>query len=337
MDVVLERGQVVESIHRVHLAAVDASGRLRAWSGDPERVTFMRSAAKPFQALPLVLDGACDALGISDEELAVCCGSHGGEEGHLATVRRLLERAGRREDQLACGPHPPMHRESEERLLARGDEILAIHNNCSGKHAGMLALARHRGWDPTGYHRLEHPVQQRMLTEVAHWTGIPTSRIRVAVDGCGVPCFALPLTAMARGLARLVAAARERDPGPVRILEAMGRHPFQVAGTGRLCTELMEASGGQVVAKVGAEGVYVAARRDGSVALALKVEDGSRRAAEVALIRALDVMDALGTEVGGRLGERARPVVHNTRGEPAAHLRPRGGPVWSADPGPVGS
>lgn len=348
-EVRLVRGGLVESVHRVHAVVTDAEGRVLASCGDPEHDTLLRSAAKPFQALPLVEDGALEAFGFGARELAIACGSHGGEPGHLSLVGEMLVRAGIVEDALACGPHAPMHGASARALAATGSSPRPIHNNCSGKHAAMLALARHHGWPLDDYHVAEHPVQVRMAAEVARWTGCPEDDLGRGVDGCGVVCFSAPLHALARGYAALMAGRDSGDPGPAAVLGAMIAHPFLVAGTGRLCTALIEAGEGSIVAKVGAEGVYGAAvrlpsggGRGGSATaaeptvagIAVKVEDGSRRAAEVALVA---VLDAIADRFGGggvpprkalpdRLLEAAgpwrRPPVPNTRGEAVAHLEP---------------
>jgi L-asparaginase II len=321
-SIVLRRESTIESRHRVHVAVTDGDGKVLARAGDPEHVTFLRSAAKPLQAVPLVEDGVVDAFGIDREALAVCCGSHGGEPGHLQAVRRLLERAGVPESALACGPHLPTWEPAAKALLREGGDPERIHNNCSGKHAGMLALARHRAWPLEGYERAEHPVQERMRAEVARWTGTRPERLRTGVDGCGVVTFGLSLREMARGFAALCAAGEGGEPGPRAVVEAMTAHPFMVAGSGRLCTRLMEASGGALVVKLGAEGVYCAADRSGRLGVAIKVEDGAMRAVGVALLHVLGSLGLLGTRAAGELAGEFRPEVRNTRGEAAALLEP---------------
>ncbi len=320
--VILRRASTQESVHRVHAAVVEAGGRRIAVRGEVDRVTYMRSAAKPFQALPLVEDGVVEALGIQADELALACGSHSGEPEHVRVAERLLARTGFDVGALACGAHPPMGGPAAAALWREGGEPGRIHNNCSGKHAGMLALVRHRGWDPRGYQAAGHPVQERMAHEIARWTGVPRGELVEGVDGCGVVCFAVPLEAMARAMGAFVQAADTGDPGPASVLGAMTEHPWMVAGTDRLCTELVEATRGRVVAKVGAEGVYCAGVRSRGLGIALKVEDGAKRAAEVALLAILDQLELLDAEAWGRL-ERWRPArVRNTRGEPAAELEP---------------
>jgi L-asparaginase II len=343
-EVRLIRGGRVESVHRVHVAVTDAEGRVLGAAGDPWREVLLRSAAKPFQALPLVEDGAAGSLGLGPRDLALACGSHGGEVGHVGQLRDVLDRLELDETALACGPHAPMHAPSARALVDAGERPGRVHNNCSGKHAGMLALARFHGWPLEGYHEAGHPVQERVAAEVARWTGVDRAALGQGVDGCGVVCFSAPLQGLARGYAALLSGAEAGEPGPSAVVGAMVAHPFLVAGSGRLCTALIEAGAGRVVAKVGAEGVYAAAVRmdhpggdpspasgflAGVVGVALKVEDGSRRAAEVALVAVLDAL----AERGGGAGRGAlpevlldagapwrRPAVLNTRGEAAAHL-----------------
>ncbi len=324
-EVVLWRGPLPESRHRVHLALVDARGRLLASSGDPELTLFLRSAAKPFQALPLVEDGLTGGeAGLTPEEVALCCGSHNAEEVHLQGVRRILDGSGLTESALECGPHPPMGEAAAQALARGGREPSPIHNNCSGKHAGMLALARARGWTTRGYRRPDHPVQRRMLEEVARWTGAPRDRIPVGVDGCGVATFGVSLRSAARAFAALEEAADGGVEGPARVVEAMADHPFMVGGTGRLCTHLMELAGDRVVVKLGAEGVYGALLRGRAQGLVLKVEDGARRACEVALATALHRLGVFTPEEANRLEGWFRRPVPNTRGEEVAWLEAAG-------------
>ena len=316
----VERGRWLESEHRVHAVVCDGAGEALAAWGDPDRVTWMRSAVKPFQALPLVEDGVVESLGLSDEELAVTCASHDGEPGHLERVAGLLRKAGLTEDALECGAHPPMGKVAARALARSGGDPRRIHNNCSGKHAGMLALAVHHGWRTEGYRDPAHPVQLRMLTEVERWTGIPKDRIGTAVDGCGVVCFAVPLRSAARGLARFVSAG-VRGEKAGRIVDVMVANPFLAAGSGRLCTKIMEVTAGRILVKVGAEGVYVAASTDGARALALKVEDGARRAAEAALMGLLHEHGLLSRGELEALEPFSAPVVWNTLGEVVGRIR----------------
>ena len=317
----------MESSHRVHAAVVDADGTMVARVGDPDRVTFFRSSAKPFQAMPLVEDGVVDRFGVTAAELAICCASHNAEEGHVQHVHSILERGGIDPVALECGPHAPYHADAALALARSGVDPGRIHNNCSGKHAGMLLLATHHGWTLSGYVAPEHPVQQRMLEEVSRWTGLPRASIRTGIDGCGVVCFAVPVSAMASAYARLARAASKGEPAR-RIVDAMVSHPFEVAGTGRLCTQLMRAAQPNVLAKLGAEGVYGAAWLARDWGVAIKVEDGGRRALEVALVEILHALGALSEDALDQLEAFTRPPVHNTRGEVVGAIEPAFEVVW---------
>jgi L-asparaginase II len=275
------RGGIAESVHRVSAAVVDADGRLLAWAGTPDLITFWRSAAKPIQALPLIEDGVLDHYGLGSEELALACASHSSEYVHLAVAERFLARIGCAEDDLACGPHPPLGAAVARDVAEKHTVLTPRWSNCSGKHAGMLALARHHGWPTAGYQVDGHPVQDRLLQAIARWTGVPREQIVLAVDGCGTLCYALPLRGMALAYARLGVSA---EPAAVAVRHAMLSHPDLIAGEGRLCTDLMRALPGQIIAKIGAEGIYSATVPSAGLGITLKVEDGDMRASAVALI-----------------------------------------------------
>jgi L-asparaginase II len=308
----------VESVHRVHAVVVDAEGRRLHAAGDPGLGTFLRSAAKPLQALPLVEDGVVRALGITPAELALCCASHSSQENHVAVASSLLARAGADETALACGGHPPLSPVEATRMREAGVTPGPIHSNCSGKHAGMLALARFHGWPARGYHRAHHPVQRRMAHEVARWTGLDGDEIALGIDGCGVVCFRVPLERAALAMARFARAA-SRGEGPAAVVSAMVGHPEMVAGRGRLCTALMQAGGGAVFAKTGAEGVYVLGRPHTGEALALKVEDGGTRGAEAAAVAIAEALEWIPAEAEGLARWRRGPVT-STRGETVGYI-----------------
>ncbi|CAA9434470.1 MAG: Hypothetical protein of L-Asparaginase type 2-like superfamily [uncultured Rubrobacteraceae bacterium] len=285
--VAVRRGAVLESVHRGRLVFCDPSGEILDATGDPEAYVFARSSSKLFQALPLILSGAADAFGLSDEELAVACASHNAEEPHLAAVRSLLEKAGLSEDDLQNGAHPPMHAPEAGKLARSGKGPLAVHGNCSGKHAGMLAVCAHEGFDTGGYRNPDHPIQRRILELVVEACGLRDDEALLAGDDCGVPAFALPLKSLATGFARL--ATGEGIPEEVaraaqRLRRAMRAHPFMVAGTGRFDTEVMETT--DVVCKSGAEAVFAAGSAEGW-GLALKISDGGARAVRPAAVAAL--------------------------------------------------
>lgn len=315
------RGAVVESRHRIHAAVVDADGTLRGYTGEPDRVTYVRSAAKPFQALPIVADGAMDRLGITLEELALCCGSHSGEARHVRVAGDILRKAAAEGEALACGPHAPFHRPSQRELVEAGLEPVRLHNNCSGKHAGMIALARAHGWDPEGYHRAEHPVQQRLLAEMARWADLPEEGMALGIDGCGVVAYALPLRNLALAYARMARGARVGDREPTYIVGAMVNYPEMVAGEGRLCTDLMERAHGRLFAKTGAEGVYCVGVPGAELGIALKVEDGTGRAVGPAVLAVLRQLDLISEDDLGALYTHAYPELRNTRGEVVGEIR----------------
>ena len=313
--VAVRRGAVVESVHRGRFVFCDPSGEVLDAAGDPDAHVYARSSAKPFQALPLVLSGAADAFGLSGEEVAVACASHNAEEPHLAAVRSLLRKAGLTEDDLQSGAHPPMYAPEAEKLARNGEEPRPIHGNCSGKHAGMLAVCAHEGLDTGGYRNPEHPLQRRIMELVDEVCGLREDEALLAGDDCGVPAFALPLKNLATGFARLatgeglseaVAGAAER------IRRAMREHPFMVAGTGRLDTEVMDET--DLVCKSGGEGVFAAASAEGW-GLAIKTTDGAGRAVRPAAVAALS---RRGVEV---LGGWPRPT-RGLHGEVVGEIGP---------------
>jgi L-asparaginase II len=285
------RGDLMESVHRGRYVVCDARGETLYSLGDTEGYVYLRSAAKPFQALPLVFSGAADELGIAGEELAVACASHGGEPRHLAAVRSILRKAGLSEDDLQNGTHSPMHTLTAARLARNGEKPRAIHGNCSGKHAGMLAVCAHAGWDTHTYREPEGPLQMLVRRTVAKLCDLEPEAVRLAGDNCGVPVFATPLRNLALGFARLAAGGAEDFPDDLqeavqRIRDAMRAHPYMVAGAGRFDTGLMEST--DLVAKSGAEAVFaVASPRAPSWGLALKISDGASRAVEPAVLAAL--------------------------------------------------
>src|SRR5215203_2510649 len=251
------RGNLIESVHYGRYVVCDVQGEIKDSLGDPEGYVYLRSSAKPFQALPLVLSGATDAFGLADEEISVACASHNAEPRHVAAARSILRKANLSEGDLQNGAHPPMHAPSAARLARRGDPPRAIHGNCSGKHAGMLAVCVHAGWDPAGYRDPEGPLQTLVRDTVAKVCGVEPQEVRLAGDGCGVPVLAMPLGNLALGFARLAAGGHEDLPDDLngamrRVRDAMRAHPYMVAGTGRFDTTLMEAT--DLVAKSGAEG-----------------------------------------------------------------------------------
>lgn len=317
------RGGRLESRHQVSAAAVNERGDLVAWIGRPDLLAFFRSTAKPLQAMPLVADGVADAFGLTDAELAVICASHSGEPRHVEVVSRILARIGCTEDDLECGAHWPFHRPAADLLRRTGEGPTRIHNNCSGKHAGMLAWSKHHAIETRDYIRVDHPVQRRICAEIGRWVGSSCDALPVGVDGCGVPSFGQPLSNMASAYARVIAEA-ERDPhGPAgRVTRAMTSAPWYVGGTDRLTTRLMRTSGGRLLAKFGAEAVYCVGDRERKWGIAVKVEDGHRRAVGAAVIEFLTQLDLLTVDERQTLDDRHTTPVINTRGEIVGEIRP---------------
>ena len=319
------RGPAVESVHRIHASVCDAEGRTIATAGDPSFLTFWRSAAKPFQALPLVEDGVVERFGLGSDMLALACASHSSEPVHLEVTDRMLAAIGCTEADLACGPHPPLGPKVAREMAAKGIHPTPRWSNCSGKHAGMLALAKHHGWPTKGYETAGHPVQNRIMTAITRWTGLDASELVLGVDGCTVVCHGLPVSAMARAYAGLAVAP---TPELARVRDAMLAHPLLIAGEGRICTELMQALPGQVIAKVGAEGIHCAALPAAGIGIALKVEDGDMRAsgpALIAILRQLESRLPVASRLpGGALTPSEVHPIKSTRGARVGEVRPAG-------------
>jgi len=322
------RGPIVESQHRGRAVVADAAGRVVACWGDAEAPVYPRSAVKPVQALPLLETGAFYSFGLEPPELALACGSHHGEARHTRMIQSWLGRIGCKPSDLECGAHPPFDEDAAADLIRAGTPATALHNNCSGKHAGMLTTARHCGEPIQGYGRPDHPVQQRIRAALAEMTGCDLAEAPCGTDGCGVPTFALPL----RGLA--VAMARLADPHELpsaragaaeRVREAWARHATLIGGRTSFDTKLMQAVHGAVLVKSGGEGVVAAVLPRLKLGLALKIDDGTPRAKNVAL---LAVLHHLGVFDAGRwqgLSEFWAPAVTNWAGAAVGSIRPAPG------------
>jgi L-asparaginase II len=279
------RGGVVESRHTGAYAVVDASDKLIASAGDITQAVFPRSAVKAFQCLPLIESGAADHFGFNDEELALACASHNGEAGHIRVASNMLAKAGLSETQYECGAHWPHDLASQHDMARRDEEPRAIHNNCSGKHAGMLALAQELGAPAEGYTLIDHPVQRAVARTISDLCDVDIAALPHGIDGCSVPTWAIPLRNLALGFARFgsgVTFDEKRKAACRRIIEAVRAHPFMVAGTNRFCTRVMQAVPRAFV-KTGAEGVFCGAIPHAGLGIALKCDDGATRASEAAM------------------------------------------------------
>jgi L-asparaginase II len=321
----LLRGPLVESSHAGALAVVDADGKTALALGDVERLVFPRSAVKALQALPLVESGAAERYGFGDEELAIACASHGGEPGHIAAVRRMLERAGLEVSALCCGAHWPLHQPSAQALARSGSAASALHNNCSGKHAGFLGVACATGAEPRNYVEPTHPVQREVRATLAAMTG--ASLERRAVDGCSVPTWAISLCDLALGFARFGTGQRlapARAKAAARLRDACAAKPWHVAGTGRFCTEMMQAAGARAFVKTGAEGMFCGALPEQGLGFAIKCDDGAGRAAEVTAAALLARFGAWSGAEQVLLERFVRPTLRNWNGIVIGGLRPAG-------------
>lgn len=322
VDIAVTRGGATESVHRVHAAVVDARGDLVGQARDAGLATYWRSCAKPFQVMPFIESGGLDEVRWGDDELALACGSHGGEPEHVAIAESMLRDIGLEEGDLACGPHEPLSSRGARMLRDAGARPTRLHNNCSGKHAAMLARAHAAGWDMQGYERPEHDVQRSCTAAVAEWTGVPAEKLRCAVDGCGVVVYGMPLHAMAFAYAKLISSCARGLEVPNRIVHAIRTRPFLLGGTERFDSVLAEETDGRMVAKIGAEGVHCVAAFEAGLALAVKVEDGSMRAQYPAVLRLLQLVGALPDELPPRLAEQLARPVRNSRGETVGCVQP---------------
>jgi L-asparaginase II len=318
------RGPAVESRHRGHLVVVDADDRLIFAAGDPERLIFPRSALKPLQALPTHALGAAEAFGLTGPEVAVMAASHGAEPFHLEAVRGILAKIGATESDLHCGPHMPGNPAASAELIRRGETPRAIHNNCSGKHAGMLTLARLLEAPLAGYHEPEHPVQEEIRSLLLGVCGVETGRLGWGTDGCGVPNYRIPLRALALGFARIARAERLPQPldaGARTLAGAICAHPAYVSGSAAFCAEMIGTLQGAVIAKSGAEGVYALGLTGRGWGMALKMEDGSPRGVPAVVTAFLDAVGLLTGTARESLSRFRQPGVINTRGDTVGEVR----------------
>lgn len=326
----LTRGGLVESRHRGVIAIVDGDGVIRASLGDVEQVVFMRSSAKPLQIVPLIETGAADHYGFTQKELAVMMASHNGEPMHVDAVRSILGKIGLDEGALQCGVHPPMHEPTARELWRKGEEPSAVHNNCSGKHSGMLALAVHRGYPLDDYTSLDHPVQVQIRATVANFVGLRPDRIEVAVDGCGVPVFGCPLWRAAHAYAGLVdptGFSHRRSEACRRAVAAMQAHPEMVGGTGQFTTDLMRVGQHRLVCKTGAAGYFAVGvlPTDDTPALGItvKIEDGdpTGRARGPVVLHLLHEMGVLQETDLEQLKDHWPSAICNHRGDEVGEVR----------------
>ncbi len=315
------RGETVESIHRGHVIVIDGGGKTVASIGDPSTVTFFRSACKAFQLVPCITSGAADAFGFTDKEIALGAASHSGEVVHVALATRMLSKIGLSESNLKCGAHLPFAEIDAKHMMRAGEEPTQLHNNCSGKHAAMLALAKHIGSDTATYDHPDSRIQKRILKCVADFCELPENEIAIGIDGCAAPNFAVPVAAMARSFINLISPSKFPEVTQnacSRIVAAMMKYPELIGGTGRLDTMLMQAAPGQIISKVGADGVWLCGvlpseKYPTGLGIALKVEDGDDHRGRPVI--AVEILRQLGILPGDAMHELSPMPIKNRRGD----------------------
>ncbi len=322
------RGETVESVHRGHLVILDGEGETLFEIGKPETVTFFRSAAKALQVIPCITSGAAENFGFGEREIALACASHSGEKMHTTLAAEMLEKAGLSEKNLKCGAHLPFNEAVADEMIRREEKPTQIHNNCSGKHAAMLAFAKFINADIATYEHTENPIQQKILEMVALFTETPVDEIKIATDGCAAPNFAVSVKAMARSFTRLVNPPENFDEkiktACKKIVEAKTKFPELVGGTERLDTLLMLAGRGKFISKIGAEGVWLCGvlpneKFPRGLGIALKIEDGDDKRARAVV--SVSVLRQLGIFEKDTLENYSPMPIKNRRGDTVGKVR----------------
>ncbi|MGB8658447.1 MAG: asparaginase [Candidatus Zixiibacteriota bacterium] len=321
--VIAYRNDVVESIHRVAAVVVDSSGKLLYSAGDPNFVTFLRSSAKPFQAVPVVESGAAEAFGFTQREIAIIAGSHNGEKKHVRVVQSILKKIGLSRSYLQCGAHVP-HYYTALDITPPKKKFSPLQHNCSGKHSGMLAICTCKGWSLKNYLNPRHPVQKMDLKEISDLCEYPQTKIGIGIENCGAPTFALPLRNMAIGFAKLK-NFRSKDPVTSQSLQvvadSMWKYPDMVSGRGRLDYVLAVASKGNILSKGGAEALHCAVILDKGWAVAVKIMDGSARAIAPAAIEIYRQLGFLSQAQLKTINDFVSPPIHNHKGKKVGFLK----------------
>jgi L-asparaginase II len=312
------RGDMIESRHRGSVAIVDSHGQVELAIGDVLSPVFPRSGIKPIQALALVETGAAKAFSLGHAQVALACSSHNGATTHVDIVRTWLAKIGCTEDDLECGPSLPWTDEAKHELYATGQPATTAHDNCSGKHTGFLTVCKHLDFPLQGYTRFEHPLQQRLLGVLEQMTGMELFEAPKGIDGCGIPTIGVPLGNVALAMARLGDPhdqPEERQAACRRVRTAMANEPYLIAGKDRFCTRVIGALGQSALVKTGAEGVYCATLTDKKLGVAIKIDDGSRRAAEAVMIRLLQNLDLITERAKGQLLNLLEPSIQSRAGK----------------------
>lgn len=319
------RGNSIENIHRGNIAVIDRSGKLIAKAGNPYQATFMRSCSKPMQASAVLESGAAEQFGLDDREIAIMCASHYSEDFHVQAVLSILYKIGLDESYLKCGPTYSINEKVTEDYLRKGHTKKSTFNNCSGKHAGMLALALKCGYDVRTYNLLENPVQQRMLKTVAEYAEVDAEDIGLGIDGCGVPVYELPLFNIALAYSKLADTGLlrgKRRAAANKIISSMTRYPEMISGTGGFCTELMKHTNGKLVAKLGADAVYCVGAIGKGIGIAVKIEDGNMKVLSSAVVEVLRQLQLLDDDELKALWQFHIKDNINTLGDKVGEVRP---------------
>ncbi|MCX7923386.1 MAG: asparaginase [Clostridia bacterium] len=318
------RGKVVESVHRGDVVVINTDGQILFYAGDPEKFTYMRSAAKPLQAITALEVGSVERYNLDLREIALMVASHSGEKEHISNLRNAMEKIGIEEKVLECGIHEPTNREAAKELIAAGKNPTKLHCNCSGKHIGLIAASEAKGFPIEGYQTEEHSVQKEVEKVIAEFCRADTNDIMKGIDGCGVPVYALPIKNMAVAYANLCNS--EFLHGKYRkaqnyILSAMTMYPEMVAGTGKLDTILMKNFGDRVIGKTGAEGVYCAGIIGKAIGIAIKIEDGNSRAVGPVIFATLLQMGIIDQSEVEKVKDFWNPPILNHRGEKVGEIK----------------
>ena len=310
----VRRGSVIESRHRGWIVVCDNKSNVIRQLGRPLPSVYVRSSLKPFQILPLIINGVDKKFGLTSEELAVIMSSHSGEKKHTETVYNILKKINLDEKNLKCGYHPPLHKDSALELYKEGKEPCSLHSNCSGKHSGMLASCQFNGWKTENYLDYNHPVQASIREAVSYVADIDEGELNVGIDGCGAPVYNMPLEKVALLYARLA------DPGCLspkyvdafnRITYVMTKHPYLIAGEGRFDTDFMTTMQGKVVGKGGSEAVCGIALLEHGLGIAIKIEDGNKRAIGPVVLEVLKQLNLIDAQELESLKKWHHPLLYN--------------------------
>lgn len=321
----VSREPVIENIHRGDIVVVDGEGKTIAYLGDPDKFTYMRSAAKPFQACAVVESGAIDYFGLTERELAVMCGSHYGEEFHVMAVLSILFKIGLDERYLKCGPSYSLNEKVTMEYVKKGIEKKSVFHNCSGKHSGMLAMAMKEEFDVHTYMNAENPVQQRILELIADFTEMDKEKIQIGIDGCGVPVHAMPISNMAKAymkLANLSHVEKNHVAAARKVAMVMTGYPEMIAGTNAFDSELMRVTRGKLVAKLGADGVYCVGAARSDIGMAIKIEDGNVKVLSSVVLETLKQLELISSEELDELKHFYIKDIKNSQGDKIGEIRP---------------